>query len=215
MAILQSACRNILILLLDCNRIPTCKNISAFALLALDPMQTTISPYVCIMPSISRVASAEQSVNNETSSGTLSTFSRCGWMFSMPRGSLACQEKLLYDPRWYENNNRFVYASKFKVLYFGQKSKSKLFSLVLLTRLDMSKFMGALCSVLSVRQLNERQFSSSIAESLDARCCILMDTKNQNISKQSVQVCIPQWWSCRWAQPHLDLFATDGHPDSK
>lgn len=45
--------------------------------------------------------------------------------------------------------------------------------LVLLTRLDMSKLIGALCSVLSVRQLNERQFSSSMAESLDALCCIL------------------------------------------
>lgn len=77
MAMLQSACRKI----------------SAFALLALDPMQTTISPYVCMIPSISRVASAEQSVNSETSNGTLSTFSRCGWIFSMPRGSFACKKK--------------------------------------------------------------------------------------------------------------------------
>lgn len=55
-----------------------CKNISAFALLALEPRQTTISPYDCMMPSISRVASAEQSVNSDTNSGTLSTFSICG-----------------------------------------------------------------------------------------------------------------------------------------
>lgn len=66
-----------------------CKNISALALLALDPRHTTISPYDCMIPSISRVASAEQSVNNDTNRGTLSTFSICGWMFSIPRGNLA------------------------------------------------------------------------------------------------------------------------------
>lgn len=38
------------------------------------------------------------------------------------------------------------------------------------TRLDMSKLIGALCSELSVNPLNERQFSSSIAESLETRC---------------------------------------------
>lgn len=43
--------------------------------------------------SISHVASAEQSVNNDTSNGTLSTFSRCGRMFSMPLGSFALNLK--------------------------------------------------------------------------------------------------------------------------
>lgn len=33
----------------------------------------------------------------------------------------------------------------------------------------MSKFTGALCSELSVKQLIERQFSTSIAESFDRR----------------------------------------------
>lgn len=37
------------------------------------------------------------------------------------------------------------------------------------TRLDMSKLTGALCSVLSVNPLRERQFSSSIAESFETR----------------------------------------------
>lgn len=41
------------------------------------------------MLNISHVASAEQSVNNDTSNGTLSTFSRCGRMFSIPRGNFA------------------------------------------------------------------------------------------------------------------------------
>lgn len=66
-----------------------CKNISTFELLALDPMHTTISPYDCIIPNISRVPSAEQSVNSETNSGTLSIFSKCGRMFWMPRGNFA------------------------------------------------------------------------------------------------------------------------------
>lgn len=38
------------------------------------------------------------------------------------------------------------------------------------TRFDMSKLIAALCSVLSVNPLIERQFSSSIAESFDIRC---------------------------------------------
>lgn len=44
---------------------------------------------------------------------------------------------------------------------------------MLRTLFDISKLTGALCSVLSVKPLNERQFSfsfsSSIAESLDRR----------------------------------------------
>lgn len=39
-----------------------------------------------------------------------------------------------------------------------------------LTRFDISKLTGALCSVLSVNPLSDRQFSSSMAESLDTRC---------------------------------------------
>lgn len=127
-----------------------CRKMSAFALLALDPRHTTISPQLCMMPSISRVASAEQSVNNETNKGTLSTFSKCGRMFSMPRGSFAWKRQR--NPNYDSFDSLGVRGDR------------------VLTRFDISKLTGALCSVLSVKPLSDRQFSSSMAESLDTRC---------------------------------------------
>lgn len=59
---------------------------------------------------ISHVASAEQSVNNDTSSGTLSTFSRCGRMFSMPLGSFALN---------FEVNNKYCDHRHYQTISFG------------------------------------------------------------------------------------------------
>lgn len=72
--------------------------------LAMLPRTQTTSSSSCIILIISFVVSGLQSVKSETSKGTLSTFSRCGRILSMPLGSLA--------------------------------------------RLDMSKAIGALCSVM-------------------------------------------------------------------
>lgn len=57
--------------------------------LADDPMAHTTSPYSCMIPNISRVAAGVQSVNRDTSKGTLSICSKWGRIFSMPRGNLA------------------------------------------------------------------------------------------------------------------------------
>lgn len=72
------------------------RNIDIFSMFAELPKQHTTSPYSCIMQIISLVASAVQSVNKETCRGTLSTFSICGRMFSVPLGNLA-YSKLEYQ----------------------------------------------------------------------------------------------------------------------
>lgn len=56
-------------------------------------MTHTTSPYCCMIATIFRTERAVQSVNRDTSSGTLSTCSMCGRMLSMPRGSFAWKIK--------------------------------------------------------------------------------------------------------------------------
>lgn len=61
------------------------KNIGILLKFEVLPITQTTSPYSCIILIISHVVFGVQSVNRETSNGTLSTFSRCGLMFSMPK----------------------------------------------------------------------------------------------------------------------------------
>ena len=56
---------------------------------AEDPTMHTTSPLSCMIWIICRVADGVQSVNSETSRGTLSTFSMCGRISSIPLGNLA------------------------------------------------------------------------------------------------------------------------------
>lgn len=84
------------------------------------------------------------------------------------------------------------------------------------TRFDISKLTGALCSVLSVNTLNERQFSSPIAESLECRCWWICsyETKRKSLSLSRCAVHFRHSrCSCLWNR----LLALDWNldPDSK
>lgn len=60
-----------------------------FLILADEPRTHTIWPYSCIMDNICSVVSDVQSVNSDTSNGTLSTCSKWGLIFIIPHGNFA------------------------------------------------------------------------------------------------------------------------------
>ena len=69
-------------------------NIGMLSELADDPITIVTSVYSCMIANIDFVVGGVQSVKRETSKGTLSTFSKCGLIFSIPLGSLAFQTKI-------------------------------------------------------------------------------------------------------------------------
>lgn len=64
-----------------------------FLMLADEPRTHTIWPYSCIIDNICSVVSDVQSVNSDTSNGTLSTCSKWGFIFIIPQGNFACKSE--------------------------------------------------------------------------------------------------------------------------